>query len=308
MSTEEPEGIHGRRVRHGKGYESIRREALQDPALSFKALGVLCYLLSLPDTWKTNSARLGIARTGKEGVTAVRSALRELEDAGYLKRERVHLGAGKWRWTWEYTDNPDLLSQPDDGFPIIRFPKDGPPKDGPPPHIRDLGCRGSRSRDQEESKDMATAGAVTAHLDQPGLFEDPPPSSRPEVEVNIHGHKRQKIAWSTPKPPEQYDLEQLWATFWRCYPKKVKRLTARGAWDKAITKADPRDLIDAAAAYAKQQADPWLAQFTKHPTTWLNGGCWDDEPERPPTNGNGRGPHVPYRNPTDPTAYEGPLR
>lgn len=162
-------------------------------------------------------------------------------------------------------------------------------------------------KEEPKSKDMATARAVAAHEDpQPGLFGDePPPPSEADVPARTNGHKRssakQKIAWSTSEPPEQYDLDQLWAAFWRCYPKKVKPLAARKCWDKAITRADPRDLIDAAATYAKQQADPWLAQFTKHPTTWLNGGCWDDEPE---PRSAAAGGHQGWRGPTDQSVYD----
>lgn len=111
MTTpDEPSSIHGKRVRKGKGFESLRREMLQDPRLSFKALGILAYLLSLPDTWKTNAERLGKLRPGRESQYAVRSGLRELEAAGYLRRERRSGVGGKLEWTWLYTDDPSTLT------------------------------------------------------------------------------------------------------------------------------------------------------------------------------------------------------
>jgi hypothetical protein len=91
----------------GKGVEPIKRDALQDAELSFRARGVLGYLMSLPKGWKTNAER--IAKEGKEGRDAIRTALAELEKAGYLIRHRHHVGGGVWEWTWVYGDSPLLV-------------------------------------------------------------------------------------------------------------------------------------------------------------------------------------------------------
>jgi hypothetical protein len=119
VSPDEPSSIHGKRIRKGKGCESLRREMLQDPQLSFRALGVLVYLLSLPDTWKTDSERLAKSRPAGEGRTAIRTALRELEAAGYLRRDRTRGPQGLWVWTWRYTDDPtDLIDDQDVDLPV----------------------------------------------------------------------------------------------------------------------------------------------------------------------------------------------
>lgn len=101
------------RVRKGRGVEPIKREALQDVSLSYRARGVLAYLLSLPEGWETNSQR--IAEAGKEGRDAIRTVLAELETAGYLARRRRHLGEGKWKWSWVFADDPielrDILAE-----------------------------------------------------------------------------------------------------------------------------------------------------------------------------------------------------
>lgn len=320
--SDQSEGIHGRRIRQGKGHESIRREALQDTRISFKAQGILTYLLSLPDNWKTNAERLGMTRPGKEGQHAVRSGLQELEEAGYLVRKRTHLGAGKWRWIWMYSDDPESLAKQQEetevGFSTLSFPPGGPPPGGPPSggkssDIKDLGSRGSRGKDLEEEnlKDMVNADAPTDHDDpQASLFdEDPPPtSSEPGLGSRSKPKTARKtIRWDGP-PPNDQDLEKLWAAFWQMYPRKVKRIAARAAWEKAISQVDPRHLVDAAAQYAQQQNDPMYRQFTMHPTTWLNQGCWDDEPAQPRSNGHHNGSarsgYVPYQDPEDPSVYE----
>lgn len=68
------------------------------------------------------------------------------------------------------------------------------------------------------------------------------------------------------------------AAFWLVYPRKVGKLSAQKAWAKAIKAApDPQVLVEGAARYAQQRAGQ-EQRFTKHPATWLNGGCWMDEP------------------------------
>lgn len=85
-----------RRIANPKGWTSIPTKALADGKISFRAAGVLAYLLSRPDGWETDSKRLarGNGREGREGRDAVRSALNELELRGYLHRVKVRRPAG----------------------------------------------------------------------------------------------------------------------------------------------------------------------------------------------------------------------
>lgn len=72
------------------------------------------------------------------------------------------------------------------------------------------------------------------------------------------------------------DRDPDFERFWDVYPRKSAKGTARRAWSKAILKADPRQIIEAANAYAR---DPNReAPFTAHAATWLNGERWLDEP------------------------------
>ncbi len=71
--------------------------------------------------------------------------------------------------------------------------------------------------------------------------------------------------------------DALFTGFWSVYPRRVAKKAAEKAWAKAVRAVDPNLIIAGAARYADQTrtSDP---RFVKHPATWLNGGCWDDEP------------------------------
>ncbi|MFE2149034.1 hypothetical protein ACFXAO_03230 [Streptomyces lavendulae] len=84
------------------GYTVLPTATLEDARLSFRARGILAYLLAKPDTWKVAADR--IAKAGKEGVEAVRTALRELKDAGYYRVVTERMTDGTLRRITEVYD------------------------------------------------------------------------------------------------------------------------------------------------------------------------------------------------------------
>jgi hypothetical protein len=77
--------------------------------VSYRAKGILLWLLDKPDDWRTNAD--AITRAGTEGRDAVRVALCELEDAGYLVREKHQNENGQWSTfvsVYEYSTKPQV--------------------------------------------------------------------------------------------------------------------------------------------------------------------------------------------------------
>lgn len=74
--------------------------------------------------------------------------------------------------------------------------------------------------------------------------------------------------------------EDLFNSFWSCYPRKSGKKAALAKFKIAIRDTDPGLIIDAARRYAN---DPNREdQFTAMPTTWLNQGRYLDESPLPP--------------------------
>lgn len=82
----------------------------------------------------------------------------------------------------------------------------------------------------------------------------------------------------------QAELEGAFAEFWTLYPRKVEKIAARKAFEKALTQADVQTILEGTKRLA---SDPNLPEkaYLKHPASWLNAGGWEDEPypERPRT-------------------------
>lgn len=75
------------RVNKNKNYTVMSNTHLRDMGLSLKAKGLLSVMLSLPETWDYSIA--GLVAICKENETAVKSALKELKESGYLIITRI---------------------------------------------------------------------------------------------------------------------------------------------------------------------------------------------------------------------------
>lgn len=93
---------------------------LRNKEMSLKAKGLLALCLSLPDTW--DYSMNGLVAICKENITAVRSALKELEEHGHL--QIVKKKGDKGRFIYEYVifESPHIENLPMENLPMESLP------------------------------------------------------------------------------------------------------------------------------------------------------------------------------------------
>ena len=99
------------RVANRKQFAVISNVTLQDTRLSWKARGVLAYLLSLPDDWVIIVEDL-VSRA-PDGVDSLRAGLKELEKFGYISKRRTRDEAGKITGTEWFVHEEPQMENPD---------------------------------------------------------------------------------------------------------------------------------------------------------------------------------------------------
>jgi hypothetical protein len=92
------------RSEKNKNYTVISNIGLNDDRLSLKARGMYAYLLSKPDAWKITDR--GLEGVLKESRPTIGAVLRELEECGYLSRQRFSAGGGKFKWEATLYEKP----------------------------------------------------------------------------------------------------------------------------------------------------------------------------------------------------------
>ncbi len=96
------------RVEKTKDFTVMCNHHLRNVKLSLKAKGLLSLMLSLPEDWDYTTK--GLACICKDGVDSIASALKELEQHGYLTRQRVRFENGRLG-DIEYTIHEKPVSQ-----------------------------------------------------------------------------------------------------------------------------------------------------------------------------------------------------
>ena len=81
------------RVEKNRGYTVMSNHHLRNKDLSLKAKGLLSQMLSLPEDW--DYTLKGLSLINRESIDAIRTAVWELEKAGYITRQQNRDGKGK---------------------------------------------------------------------------------------------------------------------------------------------------------------------------------------------------------------------
>ena len=247
------------RVQRSSGYTVLPNGILRDTGLSLKTKGLFAIILSLPEDWDYSVA--GLATVAGCGRDAIRSALAEMEEAGYLSRSRSHGDGGKFTGI-VYTirdqaeplsENPTMAEEaPLSGFPILADPILAEPSSENPTQL---------------NKDLQNKDLINPH--------SPPEGDKPQRK------KPQRRPKSEPTwKPERFEA------FWSYYPRGEDRMGAVAEWDKLR----PDDaLIDRMArALARQMAsEEWQRGIgIPYACRWLRKRRWEDVPAQLPVSGS----------------------
>lgn len=176
------------------GFTVMPNSAVNDERLSFRARGILTWLISKPDNWEVRITV--IAAAGKEGREAVAEAVRELKRLGYYRVVTDRGPDGRLsRFTEVYdmaqdwvaeeyerlearrlsrklskklgSDAAESSSGAEDGFPGIGSPGVGSPESGGP------GILGSNHNQHLQKEIPPTPAAVAAGEPLPAGDEEP---------------------------------------------------------------------------------------------------------------------------------------
>ena len=80
-----------------KGYTITPNFHQRDRTITLKAKGLLSQMFSLPSDW--DYTLKGLAYINLDGIDSIRSAIKELEKAGYIERTRIRDDHGRLRGT-----------------------------------------------------------------------------------------------------------------------------------------------------------------------------------------------------------------
>ena len=154
------------RVEKNKGYTVMSNHHLRNKELTLKAKGLLSQMLSLPENWDYTLA--GLSHINKESIDAIRTAVLELEKAGYITRTQGRDEKGKMTAiTYTIYEQPispvldqPVLENPTSDKPILEKPKaDNPTSENPMQLNKDI-QNTDLSKKEEKNKDGLNTDSI----------------------------------------------------------------------------------------------------------------------------------------------------
>jgi hypothetical protein len=215
-------------------YTVISNGVLLDERLSYRARGLLVAILARPDNWSVRSDAL--ARQGAEGRQAVRTALNELREAGYLHT-----------WKERNADGTFITEQ-------VVF--EVPTSEDDAKRLLSPGTRNPTPADRTSADRTSDSWA-------------PLQEQRASTESNENTLAHASVSTTD-------DARLSFEHWWGAYPRKVGKGAALKRWRAmsrqqrtAAADALPRHVEHWRLSRTE-------VQFIPHPATWLSQGRWDD--------------------------------
>lgn len=150
------------RVERNKGYTVMSNHHLRNKDLSLKAKGLLSQMLSLPENW--DYTLKGLSLINRESIDAIRTAVWELEKAGYITRQQNRDGKGKMAdMIYTIYEQPQPRpEQPDKAAPgLENLVLENPTSDNPTPGKPTLGKPTQLNKDISSKEKTTTDVSIT---------------------------------------------------------------------------------------------------------------------------------------------------
>ena len=165
-----------------KGYTITPNFHQRDKTITLKAKGLLSQMFSLPDDW--DYTLKGLAYINLEGIDSIRSAIRELEKAGYIIRTRVRDEQGRLRGTsYKVFATPHL---PESDLPTL----ENPTLDNPT-QVKPVQAEPTQEKPTQLNKDKTnTQKTITDSLTIDSIPSD---SSRPSVLDALEAKRKEEM-------------------------------------------------------------------------------------------------------------------
>ena len=166
------------RVERNTGYTVMSNHHLRNKELSLKAKGLLSQMLSLPEDWDYTLA--GLSYINRESIDAIRTAIWELEKAGYITRRQGRDEKGKMtaiEYTiYEQPQPPELdcpiLENPTADNPILENPiTDNPTSENPTQLNKDI-SRTNLPKKEKSNTDLSSTHSIPIHSLNPLPYGD----------------------------------------------------------------------------------------------------------------------------------------
>ena len=167
------------RIEKTRDYTVMSNHHLRDRALSLKAKGLLSLMLSLPEEWDYTTK--GLARICKDGVDSICAGVRELEEHGYVIRQRVRnpngqLGAIEYTILEQPRPPEPKPEKPERENPVLDNPEQASPVLEEPEQENPAQLNTNRSSKEKPKKDLSSTEGSNPVLSIP----QPPQGLGPE--------------------------------------------------------------------------------------------------------------------------------
>lgn len=169
------------RLKKNNNFVVMDKTVLNDTRLSWKAKGIMAFMLSKPDDWTFYIDEM--IKHSTDGEKSFRSGFKELKEMGYVKREPIREGQRIVRWETIVYENPLLAEKL---------------------HVGNVHVGNVHVQNGDATKNDSTKNDSTKNDDIYALFQY-------WLDQNIIQHKRmnQKMKSSTNARLKDYSLDEL---------------------------------------------------------------------------------------------------